>query len=309
MIWSAAFAASGTLVSERALTESEARLTTLGRRRRRDPATVARPGLRTVILVLFAIFFATPLVWLVLATTKNGEQLQVGPPLAWGSIQQLTRNWHRLIGFEGDAYALWFVNTVKYAGTALVLVLLTDIPAGYGLAVAGPRVRRPLLLVTMIVMLIPNFALVLPIFLELNDVHLLGSAFSLILPFSFFPFGVYLAYLHFSTAIRQELLSAARIDGCSELQVFLRVALPLAKPVVALIAFFSFVVNWNNYFLPLAILPDSKGYPLQIGLTLLPRNSPVLALGVLISILPVLLVFIASQRYVAAGLNAGSTTD
>jgi len=279
------------------------------RRPRRARTPVARNGLKNLVLVLFAIFFATPLVWLLLATTKNGEQLQLGAPFGWGSIRQLIQNWHRLTGFQGDVYARWFLNTVKYAGTALLLVLIVDIPAGYGLAVAGSRVRRPLLLVTMIVMLIPNFALVLPIFLEMNDVHLLGNAFSLILPFSFFPFGVYLAYLHFSTAMRQELLSAARIDGCSELQVFLRIALPLAKPIVALIAFFSFVANWNNYFLPLAMLPDTKGYPLQNGLTLLPRNSPVLALGVVVSILPVLFVFFVSQRFVAAGLNAGSTTD
>ena len=277
--------------------------------RRRDPATVARRGLRTVILVLFAVFFTVPLLWLLLATTKNGEQLQIGAPLSWGSIHQLIHNLRGLRAFEGDAYAHWFLNTVKYAGTALILVTLVDIPAGYGLAVAGPRVRRPLLLVTMIVMLMPNFALVLPIFLEMYDAHLLGSAFSLILPFSFFPFGVYLAYLHFSTATRQELLAAGRIDGCSELQVFMRIALPLAKPIVALIAFFSFVANWNNYFLPLALLPDSRSYPLQNGLTLLPRNSPILAVGVVISILPVVFVFLISQRYVAAGLTAGSTTD
>jgi multiple sugar transport system permease protein len=279
------------------------------RQSRRDSATIARNGLRTGILVLFAIFFATPLVWLVLAATKDGWQLQTGAPLGWGSIHQLISNWHRLMAFDGHAYAGWFGYTVEYAGSALVIVLLIDIPAGYGLAVSGARVRRPLLLLTLVVMLIPNFALVLPIFLEINDVHLLGNALSLILPFSFFPFGVYLAYLHFSTATRQDLLAAARIDGCSELQVFLRIALPLAKPVVALIAFFSFVANWNNYFLPLVMLPSSDVYPLQVGLVLLPRNSPVLALGVLISILPVVLVFVVAQRYVARGLTAGSTTD
>ena len=313
LIWSAAFAASGrpcpNRVCWRGRIGAEAGLTIVRRRRRRARENGGRNFLKHLILVLFAIFFAIPLVWLLLATTKDAEQLQLGAPFGWGSIEQFIRNWHRLTGFQGDVYARWFLNTVKYAGTALLLVLLVDIPAGYGLAVAGSRVRRPLLLVTMIVMLIPNFALVLPIFLEMNDVHLLGNAFSLILPFSFFPFGVYLAYLHFSTAMRHELLSAARIDGCSERQVFLRIALPLAKPIVALIAFFSFVANWNNYFLPLAMLPDTKGYPLQNGLTLLPRNSPVLALGVVISILPVLFVFLVSQRFVAAGLSAGSTTD
>jgi len=281
----------------------------IGCKRDRGSFDLANSGLRTVILVLFAVFFTVPLLWLVLATTKSGQQLETRAPLGWGSFHQLIGNWHRLTAFDGDAYAGWFGNTVEYAGTALVIVLLVDIPAGYGLAVSGARVRRPLLLLTLVVMLIPSFALVLPIFLEINDVHLLGNPLSLILPFSFFPFGVYVAYLHFSAATRQELLAAGRMDGCTELQVFLRIALPLAKPVVALIAFFSFVANWNNYFLPLAMLPSSDAYPLQVGLVLLPRNSPVLALGVLISILPVLLVFFVSQRYVATGLTAGSTAN
>src|SRR5664279_828747 len=118
---------------------------TITRRGRRDPATIARNGARTAILVLFAIFFATPLVWLVLATTKNGDQLVSGAPLSWGSIHQLISNWHRLVAFDGGAYAGWFRHTLVYAGSALVLVLLVDIPAGYGLAIAGARIRRPLL--------------------------------------------------------------------------------------------------------------------------------------------------------------------
>ena len=243
------------------------------RRRRREPAAVVRKGLRPVVLVLFAIFFTTPLVWLLLATTKNGEQLHFGAPLSWGSIHQLIRNFRALRGYQGDIYAHWFVNTVKYAGTALLLVVLVDIPAGYGLAVAGSRVRRPLLLITMIVMLIPNFALVLPIFLELYDVHLLGNAFSLILPFSFFPFGVYLTYIHFATAVPKSLLAAARIDGCSELQVFTRIAVPMALPIIGLVGFFGFVQNWTNYFLPFVVLPSNNGYPIQVGLSLIGRSA------------------------------------
>jgi multiple sugar transport system permease protein len=97
-------------------------------------------GLRTVIFVLFAIFFTVPLLWLVLATTKGGQQLTTQAPLSWGSIHQLVTNWHRLTSFEGDAYAGWFGNTVEYAGTSLVIVLLVDIPAGYGLAISlDPR--------------------------------------------------------------------------------------------------------------------------------------------------------------------------
>jgi multiple sugar transport system permease protein len=88
---------------------------------------------------------------------------------------------------------------------------------------------------------------VLPIFLEMNQFQLVGKALSVILPMSFYPFGVYLAYIYFSSSIPADLLEAARIDGCSELQVFTRIALPLASPIVALVGFFNFVQNWNNY--------------------------------------------------------------
>jgi len=119
-------------------------------------------------------------------------------------------------------------------------------------------------------MLVPSTALVLPIFLELSAVHLIGNPLAAILPFSFFPFGVYLTYIYFSTAIPRDLLDAARIDGASEFQVFARVAMPLATPVVALVGFFSFTSNWNNYFLPYVMLPGRKS-PIQVG----PRGTPV----------------------------------
>src|SRR5260370_224932 len=102
-------------------------------------------------------------------------------------------------------------------------------------------IRRVIVLaLTLVVMIRPGAALVLPIFLELNALHLIGSVLSVILPFSFFPFGVYLAYLYYATALPPALLDAARVDGCGEWQTFRRVGLPLAKPIVALVFFFSF---------------------------------------------------------------------
>ena len=111
-------------------------------------------------------------------------------------------------------------------------------------------------------MIIPAAALVLPIYLELNAVHrifdiqMIGTSWSVILPFSFFPFGVYLAYIYYVTALPLGLLEAARVDGANELQTFLRIALPLAKPIVALVFFFSFVSDWNNFFLPYVLLTN-----------------------------------------------------
>ena len=123
-------------------------------------------------------------------------------------------------------------------------------------------------------MLMPATTLVIPLFLELNAVHLIGTMWSVVLPYSFYPFGVYLTYIYFSTALPRDLLAAAKIDGCSEFGAFRQVALPLATPVVALVGFFSFVANWTNYFLPYVMLPESNQYPVQVGLGLLITDVP-----------------------------------
>ena len=157
-------------------------------------------------------------------------------------------------------------------------------------------------------MIMPPATLVLPIFLELNAVGLIGSVFSVILPFSFFPFGVFLAYIYYATAVPPGLLDAARVDGCGDLQTFVRVALPLAKPVVALIFFFSFVANWNNFFLPYVFLSDEKQLPIQVGLSaIFGSTRSGLALAALIATIPVAVVFIASQRALERGLLGGAT--
>jgi multiple sugar transport system permease protein len=171
-------------------------------------------------------------------------------------------------------------------------------------------------------MIMPSASLVLPLFLELNLFGLIGTVWSIILPFSFFPFGVYLVYIYFATSLPSEMLEAARIDGATEWQLFTRIALPLAKPVIALVAFFSFVGNWNNFFLPYLVLPSSDQFPIQVGLSQLLSStpsfnplagrglniqSPELALSIIIAILPVLVVFLFSQRALVSGMLAGST--
>jgi multiple sugar transport system permease protein len=173
----------------------------------------------------------------------------------------------------------------------------------------------------------PAAALVLPIFLELNSLHLIGSVFSVILPFSFFPFGVYLAYIYYATAIPRDLLDAARADGCGEWQTFRRIALPLAKPVVALVFFFSFVADWNNFFLPYAVLADSSQYPIPVGLSDLLASTPSfnpasggggqsvnifrpeLALATLLAVIPVAIVFLLSQRALVRGMLGGAVKE
>jgi multiple sugar transport system permease protein len=280
--------------------------------------------LLAVVLLVFTLFFVIPIVWLLIAITKSGSELAHRGAFTPGSVTSLRHNWHELFGFQDGAVVHWFLNSVYYSGGALVLTLVVSVPAGYALAMMNFRGRRTLLVTTLVVMLIPNTALVLPIFLEMNSVSLVGTPLSVILPYSFYPFGVFLTFIYFSTAVPSSLLAAARLDGCNEWQVFSKVALPLATPVVALVGFFSFVQNWNNYFLPFVMLPLSDRYPIQVGLSTLLSSTPAfnpssagagsvslstLALATVVSVLPVLIVFLFSQRFLVTGMTAGGTKE
>jgi multiple sugar transport system permease protein len=284
----------------------------------------AARGVRLVILAAFAVFFVIPVLWLILAPTKADGALVTSSPLSFGSFHQLALAWDHLDAFSDHIYRTWIGNSLLYAFSATAIVLVTAIPAGYGLALGKFPGRRVVLTLTLVVMIMPAAALVLPIFLELNSVHLIGSVFSVILPFSFFPFGVYLAYIYYATTMPRDLLDAARVDGASEWQTFRRVALPLAKPIVALVFFFSFVADWNNFFLPFAVLADSSQYPIQVGLSDLLSSTPSfnpaqggggqqvnifrpeLALATLLAVVPVAIVFLLSQRALVRGLVTGA---
>ncbi|MCB2175336.1 MAG: carbohydrate ABC transporter permease [Actinomycetales bacterium] len=295
------------------------------RRRRRELTPGAWLGRATIVLVavFFVVFFVIPIVWLLIASGKSPHDLITTGPFQPGTLADLAANWSSLVTFQDGIVFRWLGNSAYYSVAALAITLVTTIPAGYALALGDFRGRKTLLTTTLVVMLIPNTALVLPIFLELSAVHLIGKPLAAILPFSFFPFGVYLTYIYFSTSVPRDLLDAARIDGCGEFAVFRRVAMPLATPVVALVGFFSFVANWNNYFLPFLTVPG-KGSPIQVGLTELLSNVPAfnptaagvtsielptLAVATLLAVTPVLLIFLFSQRFLVAGLTAGGTKE
>jgi multiple sugar transport system permease protein len=277
-----------------------------------------------VLLAAFVLFFLIPMLWLLLASTKNSTSLVDQNPYSFGSFADLGHNWAHLMSFQDGAVKRWLANSVLYSVLALVITLVVSIPAGYALAKMDFKGRRLLLITTLVVMLMPTASLVLPTFLEINYAHLVNTPLSVVLPYSFFPFGVYLTYIYFSTAVSGDLLAAARIDGCGEFRAFWSVALPLAAPVVALVGFFNFVTNWNNFFLPYVMLPGSNQYPMQVGLTQMLASTPTfnpvvganaavsppeLVLATLLSVAPVLVIFLLAQRFLVAGLTAGGTKE
>jgi multiple sugar transport system permease protein len=294
-------------------------------RRRRSCTSLLFLILTWIAILAFVVFFVVPVLWLVLSPSKSDGDLVRSAPLAFGSLQGYADAWHNIVRFENGAILVWLKNSAIYSASALVLTVAACIPAGYGLAMTRFRGRKTILNLTLLVMLMPGTALVLPVFLELNAVHLTGTIWSVIIPSAFYPFGVYLTYIYYSTSLPTDLLAAARIDGCNEAQIFFKIALPLARPIVALVAFFSFVGTWNNYFLPLVMLAKTSDYPIPVGLQELFNNTerfnpagsgaglsigrPELALAIMIGVLPVLLIFLFSQRSLQAGLLGGASKE
>lgn len=281
---------------------------------------------RVILLVLVAVFFGVPLLWLAIAPSKLNNEFVTMPPLSFGDLANYLRAWDHLLSFNDGQILLWAWNSVWYTTAALVIGLVISLPAGYALATTEFRGRRLILWLTLISLIVPASALVLPLFLELNLFRLVGSPWSVILPTAFFPFGVYLAYVFYATSIPRDLLAAGRVDGCSEWQLFRMVCLPLSKTLVGLLTFLSFTANWNNYFLPYVMLNDDQNYTLAVGLQALVVGTPMVSMSAiqgtdtllkrpegalmgLLMVLPLALVFIASQRYVISGAMTGSIKE
>lgn len=292
------------------------------RRRRRAPRVGPFGLLRWLVLLGFAVFCLIPLVWLVLAPTKSVDQLRGLNPFAVGTLDRAVEAWNNLTGYSDGVIFAWMGNSVFYSIASVLLSVAVAIPAAYALATMRFALRKVILTLTLVGMVLPATAVVLPLFLELNAVHLTNTAASVILPAAFYPFGVYLAYVYFATSLPKELLEAARIDGCGEFRVFRHTALPLARPIIAIIAFFSFVANWTNYFLPYVMLTDDSNYNLPVGLggiimgtpalkpsiggSYLPITYPEAALAGLIVVVPIAILFVICQRFLVRGLLAGS---
>ncbi|WP_457100347.1 carbohydrate ABC transporter permease [Microbacterium sp. P5_E9] len=294
--------------------------------RRRSPAVNVRglPGriITWLLLIAFAVFSVVPMIWLILAPSKSADQLTSMSPFAFGSFEQYAIAWNNLMLFQDGRLLTWVWNSVWYTALIVLFSCATAILAGYALAATPIPFRRSLLITTLVAMIVPPVALVLPLFIEVNALRIYNTPWAIILTSSFYPFGVFLAYIYFSTSIPKELYEAARIDGSGEFGTFWRVALPLSKGLLGMLAFFSFTATWVNYFLPYVMVNSGELLTLPVGLgvlfsatpalnpgigaSILPIRQPEIALAGLIVAIPILIVFIASSRLLVRGVLAGS---
>ena len=231
---------------------------------KRTPAgRVGRAGVWIVLLV-YGLLSIIPMIWLVIAPSKTATQLNDDNPFSFGSFANYGAAWEHLLTFQDGVLVQWIVNSVVYTVAIVILSCVSAILAGYALAATAIPFKRTLLIVTLVAMIIPPVALVIPLFIEISNVQLFDTPAAVILTSSFYPFGVFLAYIYFTTSIPKELYEAAKVDGAGEFATFWRIALPLSKGLFGMLAFFSFSASWVNYFLPYVLLGSAENFTLPV---------------------------------------------
>lgn len=269
----------------------------------------------TIVMSGLIAYSLVPLLWLVISATKTQPALLSSFGLWFSGEFALFENIGSVFTYDDGIFLRWLGNTLLYvvagAGGATLLATL----AGYGLAKYRFRGRTAVFATILGAVAVPGTALAVPTFLLFSQLNLTNTVWAVILPSLVSPFGLYLMWVFATEAIPGELLEAARVDGASEARTFFTIALRLLVPGIVTVLLFAIVATWNNYFLPLIMLNDPNLYPLTIGLQEWNSEatgvgaSPVFHLvitGALLTILPIVGVFLLLQRYWQSGLSAGS---
>jgi multiple sugar transport system permease protein len=253
--------------------------------------------------------------------SKDRAELVSMSPMSFGSFGSYITRWQNLLLYDEGAMLRWIENSIWYTSVTVILSTTMALLGGFALAAINIKFKRQILILIMIAMIIPQVALVMPMFVWINTLGLTDTELGLILASSLYPFGVYLSYIHFSTVIPRELYEAAKIDGCGYFKIFRKIAIPISKSLVGILAFFSFVGSWNNFFLPQVLILSGEKHPLSSGLTLLFTNTPAfsgnssailpierseIALSAIIMVIPIAVLFIVSQKFLSRGMLAGS---
>ena len=247
--------------------------------------------------------------------TGNGSQLFLHLTIhqpAYLSIvwDKFTSNYRNL--WKTVPYNRYFVNSVFIATASTLLTLFFCSLGGYAFAKYQFRGQKILFGILLASMMVPFQVLLVPLFGLMYDIGWLNSYKAIIIPFSVGAFGVFLMR-QFIVTIPSELLDAARIDGCSEFGIYYRIVLPIIKPALGALTIYSFLGSWNGYLWPLIILRDEVKYTLPIGLANLVgiyrQDYGMLMAGTLLSLMPIVILFLAMQREFVQGITLGSVKE
>ncbi len=257
-------------------------------------------------LAAFALLALAPLAWMVsVSFMPMGEASGFPPPLLPSAVT--LDNYRELFARTGIGRA--FANSLAVSLGITLGSLAINTAAGYAFAKLRFRGRDRLFQALLAALVVPAQVAMLPLFLLMKQLGLVNTLGGVVVPALAGVFGIFLVR-QYARSIPDALLEAARIDGAGELRIFLQVVLPMLKPVLVTLAIFSFMAAWNDFMWPLIVLADQGQYTLPVALAALSREHimdvEMMMAGAVVTVLPVLLLFLALQRWYMQGLLLGS---
>lgn len=264
-------------------------------------------------LIIVSILSIFPFLWLLSTALKgNSENIFQYPPVFFPQEPTLANFkgvWHQI------PFMLYFLNSMVVAGFTVLLNLILSALAAYPLARMEFRGKKTIFYATLATIMIPFQAIMLPVYLIVLKLHMVDSVNSvmgylgLILPFAVNAFGIFLMRQAF-LAIPKEMEEAAFVDGCSVFQIWWKILLPMVKPTLAVLAIFTFIGSWGEFLWPSIVLTKKALYTLPVGVNdlqgMFSANWRFIAAGSIIATIPILVFFIAMQRYFISGENDGA---
>ncbi len=257
------------------------------------------------LLVVAAALTLFPLVWMLAASLMPAGEATALPPRLLPSAPTL-EHYRALLGRLDLARYLGASAMVALGATAFSVTL--NSMAGYAFAKLRFPGRERISRVLLAALVVPGQVGMFPLFLLLREMGLLNSYWGVVVPSMASIFGIFLVR-QYAEAIPDALLDAARVDGAGELRIFFQIALPLCRPILVTLAVATFMGTWNDFLWPLVVLTDDRLYTLPVALAGLfgehVQDTELMMAGAVVTVLPVMLVFLALQRYYVAGLTAG----
>lgn len=247
-----------------------------------------------------------PLLWMLSVSFMHpGAAAALPPPLL--PAHATLDNYREL--FVRAGMGRYLLNSLLVSGTITVLSLSVNLMAGYAFAKLAFAGRERLFQLLLGALVIPAQVTMLPLFLLLKYIGLVNSYAGVVMPALATVFGIFLVR-QYARGVPDELIEAARIDGAGEARIFVQIVLPLLKPVIVTLSIFTFLAAWNDFMWPLIVLTGQEHYTLPIGLASLARehaqDTELMMAGSVITVLPVIVLFLSMQRYYLEGLLLGS---
>ena len=258
------------------------------------------------LLAGLAVLSLAPLLWMLSVSLMQAGEASTFPPPLLPRAPTLA-NYDTLFATAG--MARYLLNSFIIASATMGVSLLLNVMAGYAFAKLRFAGRERIFALLLAALVIPGQVAMMPLFLMLKQMGLVNTYAGAVVPGMAGIFGIFLVR-QYARTIPDELLEAARMDGAGEFRIFWQIVLPALKPILVTLAIFSFLGSWNDFMWPLIVLSDNQLHTLPVALASLSRehvqDNELMMAGSVVTVVPVLLLFLALQRHYLQGLLMGS---